>query len=90
MYNYLFESLLSILLGLFLGLELPSTYFSTQFCGPLVIVHRNIVTLMKGANVCFFEENAPLPESAAGASDYNVKRAKKFNKVMEIQVLWEK
>lgn len=45
---------------------------------------------MKGANVCFFEENAPLPESAAGASDYNVKRAKKFNKVMEIQVLWEK
>lgn len=45
---------------------------------------------MKGANVCFSEENAPLPESAAGASDYNVKRAKKFNKVMEIQVLWEK
>lgn len=45
---------------------------------------------MKGANVCFFEENAPLPESAAGASDHNVKRAKKCNKVMEIQVLWEK
>lgn len=31
-----------------------------------------------------------LPESAARVSDYNVKKAKMFNKVMEIQVLWEK
>lgn len=31
-----------------------------------------------------------LPESAARVNDYNVKKVKTFNKVMEIQVLWEK
>lgn len=36
MYRYLFEF---ILLGLYLGMALPGTYFSTQFCGPLLIVN---------------------------------------------------
>lgn len=38
----------------------------------------------------FLWGECPLPESAASASDYNEKKAKKFNKMMEIQVLMGK
>lgn len=62
MSRYLFELLLSSLLGLYLGVELPRTYFSTQFCSPFLIVNSfKYSNAHEKNNVCFFGEKASSP-----------------------------
>ena len=85
MYTCLFESLLSILSGLYLGVELPSTYFSTQVFGPLLLVNPFKCSNAHEMSECLLLWGEhPLPESTASASDHNKKKAKKFNKTTEI------
>lgn len=59
--RYLFELLLSSLLGLYLGVELPRTYFSTQFCSPFLIVNSFKYSNAHEKNKCLFLWGEGLP-----------------------------